>query len=66
MKIRQIDLAEMQMIGFAHASKGHGIKSLASSMGLTKSEWGRLKARVNLKEIDVIELDEYFEQLNKE
>jgi DNA-binding Xre family transcriptional regulator len=56
----QLKLAEMQLVGFAHASKGFGIKELAESMGMTKKEWIKLRNGVSLKQLDKIELDELF------
>ncbi|MEP2668875.1 MAG: hypothetical protein ABJH04_07765 [Cyclobacteriaceae bacterium] len=56
----QINLAEAQLIGFAHASRGYSILELADSMALNKSEWLKLRDPVNLKPIDKAELDERF------
>ncbi len=57
-----LQLAEQQLTGYAHASKGFGIEDLAQSMGLKKSEWEKIKARklVDLKPLDVEYLDAYF------
>ena len=57
----QLKLAEAQIIGFAHASRGFSIKSLAESMGLTKKEWLKIRDSVDLKELDKSDLDEMFE-----
>ena len=56
----QIKLAEAQLIGFAHASKGYSIKELADSMDLTKREWLKLRDNVNIKPLDKAELDEKY------
>lgn len=56
----QIKLAEAQLIGFAHASKGFDIKSLAYSMALTKREWLKLRDSINLKPLDKADLDEKY------
>ena len=57
----QLKLAEAQIIGFAHASRGFAIKDLAESMGLTKREWLKIRDTVDLKELDKADLDEMFE-----
>lgn len=57
----QIKLAEAQLIGFAHASKGFDIKSLADSMALTKREWLKLRDSIDLKPLDKEDLDEKYE-----
>lgn len=56
----QIKLAEAQLIGFAHASKGFTIKDLANSMGLTKREWLKIRDSVDLKIMDKLELDKKY------
>jgi hypothetical protein len=56
----QIKLAEAQLIGFAHASKGFGIKELADSMALTKREWLKLRDSINLKALDKEDLNEKY------
>jgi hypothetical protein len=56
----QIKLAEAQLIGFSHASKGFDIKNLADSMALTKREWLKLRDHVNLKPLDKADLDEKY------
>ncbi len=58
----QIKLAEAQLIGFAHASKGHSIKDLAESMGLKKSEWIKLRSKDDLKSLDRQDLDNHFQE----
>ena len=56
-----IKIAEAQLIGFAHASKGYSIKSLAESMGLTKTEWKKLReSTIDLKPSDIQDLDDFF------
>lgn len=55
-----IKLAEAQMIGFAHASKGYSIKDLARAMNLTKREWIKIRESVDLKQSDKDDLDDMF------
>lgn len=55
-----IILAEAQLIGFSHCSKGYTIKELANSMGLTKKEWLKLRDSIDLKLLDKTELDEMY------
>jgi plasmid maintenance system antidote protein VapI len=56
----QLRLAEAQLIGFVHASKGYGINELAEAMGLTKSEWLKLRSHIDLKPSDKEALDKKF------
>lgn len=56
----QLKLAEAQLIGFAHASKGFTITNLVESMGLTKSEWIKLRNTINLKTLDKFDLDQKY------
>jgi hypothetical protein len=56
----QIKLAEAQLIGFAHASKGFSVKELTDSMALTKREWIKLRDSVDLKPLDKADLDEKY------
>lgn len=56
----KIKLADAQLIGFAHASKGYRIEDLAELMGLKKSEWLKLREDQYLKESDKEALDAYF------
>lgn len=55
-----IKLAEAQMIGFAHASRGYSVKDLARAMNLTKREWIKIRDSVDLKQSDKDDLDELF------
>ena len=55
-----IKLAEAQLTGFAHASKGYGVKDLARSMNLTKREWLKLRETIYLKKSDKEGLDALF------
>ena len=50
----EIEMAEQQLTGYAHAIAGHSIEALADSMGLTASEWEAIKARkiVRLNDCD--------------
>lgn len=61
---KQLELAEQQLIGFAHASAGHSIVQLAEAMGLTEREWASPKDRVRLKASDERDLDAYFQRRN--
>ena len=56
----QLDLAESQLIGFGHASKGYDIKDLANAMGLSKNEWKKLRENKYLKDSDREELDNLY------
>lgn len=56
----QLDLAEAQLIGFVHASKGHSILNLVESMGMTRSEWIKLRDKVPLKALDKEDIDKKF------
>jgi hypothetical protein len=38
-KYNLLDMAEQQILGFYHASRGETLESLISSMGLTKEEY---------------------------
>ena len=60
MKVEELALAEAQLIGFNHCSKGYTIKELANSMGLTKNEWVKLRDKIHLKSLDKAELDEIY------
>ncbi len=55
-----VKLAEAQMIGFAHASKGYSVKDLARSMNLTKKEWMKIRDSIDLKQSDKADLDAMF------
>lgn len=58
----ELDMAEQQLTGFAHAKAGYEVPALAESMGLTKREWESIKRRgvVKLDNRDVAALDAYF------
>lgn len=57
-----IEFAEQQLRGFAHAKAGYSLKSLCESMGLLKDEWGKLKptAVAYLSESMINEIENYF------
>lgn len=55
-----IKLAEAQLTGFAHGSKGFSVTDLAKSMNLTKKEWEKLRLNSGLKQSDVDDLDALF------
>ncbi|MFN3753339.1 hypothetical protein [Flavobacterium sp.] len=57
----QLKTAEMQLLGFGHASKGFSIESLADAMGLKKSEWMKLRNLDDLKPNDKQSLDDKFQ-----
>ena len=59
-KSKQLLQAEAQLVGFAHASKGFTIESLAVGMGLTKNEWVKLRNDVYLKASDKDDLNQKF------
>lgn len=42
---RNIEMAEQQLTGFAHARAGYTISALAEGMGLTEAEWAKIKER---------------------
>lgn len=57
----QLDLADAQLTGFAHARFNHNdIIGLITSMGLTKSEWLKIKSSVSLNNPDAQEVNEHF------
>lgn len=62
MKLNRTSLimAEHQLTGFGHCSKGYDIKSLAIGMALTKEEWLELRKRTILKQSDIYELNKHF------
>ena len=41
----EIEMAEQQLTGYAHAKAGHGIEALADGMGLTAAEWDEIVNR---------------------
>lgn len=55
-----IKLAEAQLLGYAHASKGYSVKDLARSMNLTKKEWMKIRDSIGLKQSDKEDLDAMF------
>ena len=59
---KAIEMAEQQLTGFAAARAGESIESLAGSMGLTASEWDKIKSLGNvlLSRADEEALDGYF------
>lgn len=62
----KLDLADAQFIGYYHGSKerGIGLMNMVISMGLTKSEYLRLKKQYScleyLSDQETQELDEHF------
>ena len=53
-------VAEGQLLGYYLSSCGTSITELVESMGLEKGEWAELSGRVNLKDADREEIEEYF------
>lgn len=62
----KLDLAEAQLLGWHSCKHGESLISLVSSMGLTKSEWEKIKVEypTTLNESEKIEIDEYFKKSN--
>lgn len=58
----ELEMAEQQLTGFAHAKAGHSIEALADGMGLTASEWKGIQARgtVRLDNDDTEALNAHF------
>lgn len=61
----KLDLAEAQLLGYHSGRSGEFLTSLVSSMGLTKSEWEKIKVKYpnTLNDLEKQEIDEYFEKL---
>lgn len=57
----EIEMAEQQLTGYAHAKAGHAIEALADGMGLTAAEWEEIQARrtVRLADCDAEALSAY-------
>lgn len=55
-----LKLAEAQLLGFAHASKGYSAKALVEAMGMTPKEWAKLRSKCTLKPSDIAEIDNHF------
>lgn len=60
MSKKMLEMAEQQLIGFAHGKAGYTVVELADSMGLTRKEWSALQDNVKLSQSDWDELDAYF------
>lgn len=60
----EIEMAEQQLTGFAHAKAGLGVEALADGMGLTVAEWKEIleRGKVRLDDCDAEALSKY---LNK-
>jgi hypothetical protein len=58
----KLDLADAQIMGWAYGRSGLFLTSLIEGMGLTKSEWIKLKAKYpkSLTDPEIKEVDEYF------
>lgn len=61
-KKAQLEYAENRFVGFFHAKKGYDIKALADSMGLTKSEWEKIKRTMAsyFSQEDIQDIDSLF------
>lgn len=59
----KIDLAEQQLLGYAHAKRGYSLIDLITSMGLTIKEWEVIKKDYPnyLNEDETAEIEDYFE-----
>jgi hypothetical protein len=62
----KLDLALAQFVGFYHGkwNKDDAV-GLVSSMGLTRSEWKKIKSQdipTYLSESEITEIDEYFQK----
>ena len=55
-----LHIAEGQLLGYYLSSCGTSITELVESMGLEQGEWENLSGRVNLKDVDRQEIEEYF------
>ena len=53
-------IAGGQLLGYYLSSCGTSITEVVSSMGLERGEWEKLSGRVNLKDADRQEIEEYF------
>lgn len=60
---QELEMAEQQFIGFAHAKSGLGIIELAQGMVLTAPEWKQLRDTVPLDQLDIKALDDHFKRL---
>lgn len=63
----QLDVAQAQFIGFRHGKwNRQDIVGLVTSMGLTKSEWKKLKESYTVEndidEDDLQEIEDYFSE----
>lgn len=60
MSKKELEMAEHQLLGFAHAKAGYSVVQLADAMGLTSREWSALQDKVHLSPSDTHELNDYF------
>lgn len=60
-----LEKAEQQFVGYAHAKGGYGAVSLAKGMALTAEEWVVLRDDVSgyLADDDLAELDAHFKHV---
>lgn len=59
---KDLEMAEQQLTGFAHAAAGYSIEQTASAMGLKKEEWLELRKNIDsiLDPKHICDLDTYF------
>jgi hypothetical protein len=57
-KLLEVEKAEQQLTGFAHAKHGYGLTELISSMGLKEYEWNILKKDYSLTYLTADEIEE--------
>lgn len=58
----RLDLAEAQLLGWSNGKHGTVLTSLIEGMGLTLSEWNKIKSQYpsTLTENEKEEIDDYF------
>lgn len=61
----QLQLAEAQILGYAHAKRGFELIPLIKNMALTKSEWNKMKRKgwvktMGLTKDEVDEIEDHF------
>ncbi len=61
----KLDLAEAQFIGWHSGVYGETAKGLAESMGLTKSEWLKIRECLSMSDKHKEHVDELFPSINK-
>jgi hypothetical protein len=58
----QLEMAEQQLLGFAHAKQGFSVADLVDAMGLSEDEWNELhkQGQTHVNESDWNEVENYF------